>query len=86
MLIPIYDPAARPELTAEQIAGMAATVARVKAALADIVARKCGHPQGLIRQEYLTRDGLDAAVDTLAMPPVSDQEWAELHDRRGGTG
>ncbi len=85
MLVPPQMPAKR-ELTAEEIEAMAATLSRVKAALADIVARECARPQGLIERGHLSRDGLDAATGSLGMLPVSDQEWRELRDGRGGTG
>ncbi len=64
--------------TAAEIAAMAATVARVKAALADIVTRECQRSQGLIAGGRLSRTGLDAAAESLGIPPVSDEEWRDL--------
>ncbi len=78
MLVPFEIPNERPELTTAEIEAMAATLSRVKAALADIVARECRRPEGLINRGRLTREGLDAAVDELGMPPVSDEEWRGL--------
>lgn len=77
MLVPPQTPAER-ELTAEEIAAMASTVARVKAALADIVARERQPSQGLIAGDRLSRAGLDAAAESLGMPPVCDREWNDL--------
>ncbi len=76
----------RPELTAAEIEAMAETVARVKIAVAEIVARERRRPQGLIERGRLTRDGLNAAIDSLGLPPACDQEWNELQNRRGRLG
>jgi hypothetical protein len=75
-----------PEFTAAEIEAMAGTLARVKETLADIVQRERTRAQGLIAGGYLTREGLDAATESLGMEAVSDQEWSELRDRRGGMG
>jgi hypothetical protein len=74
-----------PEFTAAELEAMAATVARVKDALADIVRRERARPQGLIEGGRLTREGLGLATDLLGMPPASDDEWTELRDRHGVT-
>ena len=76
MLVPPQIPDR--ELTAAEVQAMAATVARVREAVAEIVARERRHSQGLIAGDRLSRDGLDAATESLGMPPVSDQEWWDL--------
>lgn len=78
MLLPQFDPADVPELTAAEIEAMAATVARVKAALAEIVERERQRSQGLISGDRLTREGLDVATQSLGIPTVSDEEWHQL--------
>lgn len=84
MFFPMCNPDDPPELTAEEIQAMAETIARVKAALADIVARECQQSRGLISRGYLSREGLDAAAKSLGMPPVSDDEWQLIQVVRGG--
>jgi len=75
--MPSFDDA--PELTSDEITAMRDTVVRAREAVAVIVERERAHPQGLIdNRGRLTRDGVDAAAGMLGMPPVTDEEWADI--------
>ncbi|MBB5130567.1 hypothetical protein HNP84_000255 [Thermocatellispora tengchongensis] len=82
--MPTWDPADLPPRTEEQIRATRETVARVGAALAVIVARE-GDKQAVdvVRRWDLSRPGLDEAARSLGIPPVSDEEWEIIKDRRG---
>ncbi|MEN3535834.1 hypothetical protein AAH991_12020 [Microbispora sp. ZYX-F-249] len=81
--MPSFDDA--PELTSEELAAMRDTVVRARETLAVIVARERAHPQGLIDSRgRLTRSGVNAAAGMLGMPPVTDEEWADISGETGG--
>ncbi|GLW96996.1 hypothetical protein [Microtetraspora sp. NBRC 16547] len=73
-VFPMPDFGSRQELSDEELRGMRETVARALEVTAEIARREQRHPQGLISDGFLIRDGMDVATELMGIPPVSDED------------
>ncbi len=81
MLYPRYDPADLPD---EQRHANLNTVRRARLAVAFLVEsqRQRRQAEGLIHSWGLDREALDKAAASLAIPPMSDEEWQAIEETR----
>ncbi|WP_433412779.1 hypothetical protein ACQP1V_26715 [Microtetraspora malaysiensis] len=72
-VFPMPDFSSRQELSDEELRATRETIARALEVTAEIARREQRHPQGLISDGRLTRDGMDVATELMGIPPVSDE-------------
>ncbi|WP_397566902.1 hypothetical protein [Spongiactinospora sp. 9N601] len=80
-----WNPNDFPPSTDEQVQAAREAVARVRAAIAIVVTRSFGDQAlDVVHTWELSRKAMDDAAERYQMPPISDEEWEIVTDRRGG--